>query len=126
MGYTSDVAIAIHKDLQGEFLTFLKTEKVMAEIFGDCSYFNLDKDYQKEGHWLFTASDIKWYVDWDEFEDIQVFEKFMDAMDEKFEHDAPYRFIRIGEEIDDIERRGCWWGSNLHVKRSIQVEVING
>ena len=121
MGYTSDVAIAIHKDLQGDFLTFLTTEKVMAEIFGDNSYFNLDKDYQGEGHWLFTANDIKWYTDWDEFEDIQVFEKFMDAMDEKFNFDAQYRFIRIGEEIEDVERRGDWWGSDLHIKRSIQV-----
>lgn len=120
MGYTSDVAIAIHKDLQGDFLTFLNTEQLMAEIFGDMAYFNLNKDYKDEGHWLFTASDIKWYADWDEFEHIQVFEKFMDAMDEKFEHDAQYRFLRIGEEIDDIERRGCWWGSNLHVRRLIQ------
>ena len=121
MGYTSDVAIAIHKDLQGEFLTFLTTEKVMTEIFGDNSCFNLDKDYQSEGHWLFTANEVKWYVDWDEFEDVQVFEKFMDAMDEKFDYDAQYRFIRIGEEIDDVERRGCWWQSDLHVRRSIQV-----
>ena len=119
MGYTSDVAIAIHKDLQGDFLTFLNTEQLMAEIFGDMAYFNLNKDYQGEGHWLFTANDIKWYA-FDDFEHIQVFEKFMDAMDEKFEHDAQYRFIRIGEEIDDMERRGDWWGSNLHVRRSIQ------
>jgi hypothetical protein len=120
MGYTSDVAIAIHKDLQGEFLTFLNTEKVMAEIFGNMAYFNLDKDYKGEGHWLFTANDIKWYA-FDDFEHILVFEKFMDAMDEKFEHDAQYRFVRIGEEIDDVERRGDWWESNLHVRRSIQV-----
>jgi hypothetical protein len=26
MGYRSDVAIAIHKDLQGDFLTFLNTQ----------------------------------------------------------------------------------------------------
>ena len=122
MGYTSDVAIAIHKDLQGDFLTFLTTEKVMAEIFGDNSYFNLDKDYQGEGHWLFTADQIKWYVDWDDlYPEIQMFEKFMDAMDEKFDYDAQYRFIRIGEEIDDVDRRGCWWDSDLHVRRSIQV-----
>ena len=122
MGYRSDVAIAIHKDLQGEFLTFLNTEKLMAQIFGDMSDFNLDKDYQGEGHWLFTADQIKWYVDWDDlYPEIQMFEKFMDAMDEKFDYDAQYRFIRIGEEIDDVDRRGCWWASDIYVKRSIQV-----
>ena len=122
MGYRSDVAIAIHKDLQGDFLTFLNTEKLMAQIFGDMSDFNLDKDYQGEGHWLFTADQIKWYTDWDDFyAHITMFEKFMDAMDEKFDHDAKYRFIRIGEEIDDVERRGDWYASDIYVRRSIQV-----
>ena len=120
MGYTSDVAIAIHKDLQGDFLTFLNTEKLMGEIFGNKAFFNLDKDYQGEGHWLFTANDIKWYT-FNDFGHIQVFEKFMEAMDEKFEHDAQYRFIRIVEQIDDVERRGCWYASDIYVRRSIQV-----
>ena len=121
MGYRSDVAIAIHKDLQGDFLTFLKTEELMAQIFGDMYDFHLDKDYQGKGHWLFTADQIKWYTTWDEFADIQMFEKFFEAMDEKFDHSAQYRFLRIGEELEDIEYRGEWWESELHVKREIQV-----
>ena len=121
MGYRSDVAIAIHKDLQGDFLTFLNTEELMAEIFGDDSYFSLDKDYQEEGHWLFTASSIKWYATWEEFADIQMFEKFFERMDEDEETGSKYRFIRIGEETEDIEYRGEWWESEIHVKREIQV-----
>ena len=121
MGYRSDVAIAIHKDLHGDFLTFLKTEKLMVEIFGDRSDFDLDKDYLGEGHWLFTAEDIKWYATWDEFADIQMFEKFMDAMEEEEEKREKYRFIRIGEELEDIEYRGDWYESEIHVKREIQV-----
>ena len=121
MGYRSEVAIAIHKDLQGDFLTFLTTTKLMAEIFGDMSDFDLDKDYQGEGHWLFTASSIKWYASYDDYADIQMFEKFMNAMDEKFDHSAQYRFIRIGEETDDVEFRGEWWDSNIFVRREIQV-----
>ena len=121
MGYRSDVAIAIHKDLHGDFLTFLNTEKLMAEIFGDRSDFHLDKDYQAEGHWLFTSNGIKWYTTWDDFADIQMFEKFMDAMDEKFDPSAQYRFLRIGEELEDIEYRGEWFDSELHVHRSIQI-----
>ena len=121
MGYRSNVAIAIHKDLQGDFLTFLNTEKLMTEIFGDRSDFHLDKDYQDDGHWLFTADQIKWYATWDEFADIQMFEKFMDAMDEMFDNSAQYRFLRIGEELEDIEYRGEWFDSELHVHRSIQI-----
>jgi hypothetical protein len=120
MGYRSDVAIAIHKDLQGDFLTFLKTTELMHEIFGD-DFFDLDKDYQSEGHWLFTANDIKWYTPSSNYKHIQVFEDFMDAMDKKSPHEAQYRFLRIGEEIEDIEYRGDWWESELYVKREIQV-----
>ena len=105
MGYRSEVAIAIHKDLQGEFLTFLNTEQLMAQIFGDMSDFHFDKDYLCDAHWLFTASDIKWYASFEEYTDIQMFEKFMDAMDKKFKHETQYRFLRIGEEIEDIEHR---------------------
>ena len=121
MGYRSDVAIAIHKDLQGEFLTFLNTEQLMAEIFGDRSSFDLDKDYQGEGHWLFTADQIKWYSTWEEFVDIQMFEKFMDAMEEDVEKREKFRFLRIGEEIEDIEYRGDWYASDIYVKREIQI-----
>ena len=121
MGYRSDVAIAIHKDLQGDFLTFLNTEKLMAEIFGDRSDFHLDKDYQAEGHWLFTCNGVKWYTTFSEYEDIQMFEKFMDAMDEKFDHSAQYRFVRVGEQSDDVEERGDWCESEVYVSREIQV-----
>tara|TARA_B100000424_G_scaffold242301_1_gene211056 strand:+ start:222 stop:593 length:372 start_codon:yes stop_codon:yes gene_type:complete len=121
MGYRSDVAIAIHKDLQGDFLTFLKTEELMAQIFGDMSDFEFDKDYQCEGHWLFTCNSIKWYTTFNEFEDIQMFEKFMDAMEEDVEKREKFRFLRIGEELEDIEYRGDWWESEIHVKREIQV-----
>ena len=121
MGYRSDVAIAIHKDLQGEFLTFLKTEKLMSEIFGGMSDFTLDKDFQGEGHWLFTCSSIKWYASFDDYKDIQMFEKFMDAMEEDVEKREKFRFLRIGEEIEDIEYRGDWYASDIYVKREIQV-----
>ncbi len=121
MGYRSDVAIAIHKDLQGEFLTFLNTEELMAQIFGDMSDFDLDKDFQGEGHWLFTCNSVKWYTNFDDFEDIQLFEDFMDAMDKRSETEGKYRFLRVGEEIEDIEYRGDWWESEIYVKREIQV-----
>ncbi len=118
MGYRSDVAIAIHKDLQGEFLTFLNTTELMAEIFGDMSDFELNKDYQGDGHWLFTVDSVKWYSS---YIDVEMFEKFFNAMDEDDDHREKYRFIRIGEESEDIERRGDWIGSEIYVSREIQV-----
>ena len=121
MGYRSDVAIAIHKDLQGDFLTFLNTESLMADIFGERSDFTLDKDYKGEGHWLFTADSIKWYTTWEEYRDIRMFEKFMETMQEDETKEEKFRFLRIGEEVEDIEFRGGWYEADIYVKREIQI-----
>jgi len=121
MGYRSEIAIAIHKDVIGEFLTFLKTTKVMHEIFGQYG-FTLDKDFQGKGHWLFTESQIKWYTMMeDDYPEVDAFEKFFSLMDEDEKTEDKYRFIRIGEELDDIERRGDWYDSDLNVQRKIAV-----
>ena len=121
MGYRSDIAIAIHKDVIGEFLTFLKTTKVMHEIFG-CNGFTLDKDFQGKGHWLFTESQIKWYTQLEEhYPEVDAFDKFFDLMDEDEKTEDKYRFVRIGEENEDIEERGDWHDSDLHVQRKIVV-----
>ena len=121
MGYRSKVAIAIHKDVIGEFLTFLKTTKVMHEIFGQYG-FTLDKNFQGKGHWLFTESQIKWYTMMeDDYPEVDAFEKFFSLMDEDEKTEDKYRFIRIGEELDDIERRGDWYDSDLNVQRKIAV-----
>jgi hypothetical protein len=48
-----------------------------------------------------------------------MFEKFFNSMDENDDHQEKYRFLRIGEEHDDIEQRGCWWDSQVFVKREI-------
>ena len=122
MGYRSDIAIAIHKDLQGDFLTFLNTTKLMAEIFGDHSDFHLDKDFQGEGHWLFTCNSVKWYVsDFWEYSDIQMFEKFFSAMEDDPDKDELFRFLRIGEDPSDIEYRGEWHEAELYVDRRIVI-----
>jgi len=119
MGYRSEIAIAIHKDVIGEFLTFLKTTEIMHEIFGKYG-FTLDRDFQSKGHWLFTESQIKWYTDLpDDYPEVDVFEKFFSLMDE--EQEGKYRFVRIGEENEDIEERGGWYDSDLHVRRTIVV-----
>jgi len=122
MGYRSDIAIAIHKDLQGDFLTFLNTTELMAEIFGDHSDFDLDKDFQGEGHWLFTCNSVKWYAsDLWEYSDIQMFEKFFAAMEEDEDKDELFRFLRVGEDDTDIEYRGEWHDAELYVDRRITI-----
>lgn len=53
----------------------------------------------EDGFYKITFDDIKWY---DSYTDIQNFIKVMDILDEQ---DIPYKFIRLGEDIDDIEVR---------------------
>ena len=120
MGYRSEIAIAIHKDVIGEFLTFLKTTSVMAAIFGEYG-FTLDKDFQGDGHWLFTDT-CKWYTgDKAHYADVYAFEDFFTLMDADGETEEKYRFIRVGEESGDVEERGQWYDSDLWVKREIAV-----
>ena len=121
MGYRSKIAIAIHKDVHGEFLAFLNTEELIREIFTS-GWFQLDKDFQGEGHWLFQQGDIKWYADFaDTYPEVDMFERFFNQMDETNETIEKYRFIRVGESNDDVEERGEWHDSDLWVKRTITV-----
>ena len=50
------------------------------------------------GFYKISFIDIKWYEG--SFEEV---DKFKEAMNELEDNDIPYSFIRIGEEIDDIE-----------------------
>jgi len=119
MGYRSKIAIAIHKDVQGEFLAFLNTEELMREIFTS-GWFEFEKDFQGKGHWLFQQGDIKWYDGSpSDYPEVDMFERFFHQMDETNETIQKYRFIRVGEQHDDIEERGQWHDSDLWVKREI-------
>ena len=53
----------------------------------------------EDGFYKIAFDSIKWY---DSYTDIQNFIKVMDILDEQ---DIPYKFIRLGEDIDDIEIR---------------------
>ena len=68
-----------------------------------------------------VGSDIKWY---DSYEEIQAIIDFIDWCENEIievegkEVDASeyYRFVRIGEEMDDNEVQG--WGFDIHIERT--------
>ena len=110
MGYCSEVALAIAKEdckyLKGkmkenkELKDFLK----MAEI-------------KKSNNAIVISWDwIKWY---DEFPEVQAIKDFMYYLSD---NDRPYRFIRIGEENDDIEVETNYGnGDNYNVVDAIDI-----
>jgi len=131
MGYRSDVAYTIRfvsdddtKNRQS-FYTFLAEAKSKAALAG-C--FN--------DHWCavevdevrlrinFTADNVKWYED---YADVQCHEALLALADEWVNDelnnsDIAYKFVRVGEEVEDVETKtgGTAEWDWVHLCRSIE------
>jgi len=121
MGYRSQVVLAIAEPLIPQFMvTMAKSPQARAMCFGDGEP---QRDFQGEkGSLFFEWDSIKWY---DSYESIQAIEDFINWAEDKLKIDGKeidgddhFRFVRIGEEYDDIETRG--WGFDIHPVRSIE------
>ena len=118
MGYRSEVAIGIRKEVKAWALIAGKPwPKILSEathVDGDvASYYTFD--------W------VKWYLD-----DLDVHEvhAFFDALDEHFPEieeksggrnlvSGTYGFLRVGEEIGDIETLGNPYDFNIYPQQTI-------
>jgi len=123
MGYRSEVAFAIHPDKVGDFLAVLSTSKEALEL---CQgYPGHDKGMQSnvfmKGDLFIQMSGIKWY---EGYEEIDLIDKFIaDTIDEENGPDL-VRFLRIGEDNEDVVECGDYAYDSLHVHRSICVESM--
>jgi hypothetical protein len=134
MGYRSDVAYTIRFTKAEDYHLFVleaKTNPEVAGALGDCT---LDDDKMRID---FNVTDIKWY---DSYPEVQMHEKLIAQAESWCDDDthiavkeggleaslAPYRvsfiFVRIGENIDDVEERhgGDYDWEWLHVSRRIE------
>jgi hypothetical protein len=106
MGYRSQVAIAIHPDKVSEFLAALAASPEALQL---CQgYPGHDKGIQTDifmkGDMFIEMDGIKWY---EGYEGIDVIDKFVaDTIDEEPNGWEMIRFIRIGEELDDVKLCG--------------------
>lgn len=97
MGYRSDVAYVINFKDADTLKAF-----VSVAIVKDPKYLNaldeclIDHDNARI---CFYASDVKWY---DSFEDVQWHTALLDLADELYGEQSGGRFIRIGEDMDDL------------------------
>ena len=121
MGYRSQVVLAIGEALMPQFMmTMAKSPQARAMCFGDGEP---QRDFQGEkGSLFFEWDGIKWY---DSYEEIQAIEDFINWAEDKLEiggkeidGDDHFRFVRLGEEYEDIEIRG--YGFDIHPVRSIE------
>jgi hypothetical protein len=134
MGYRSEVVLVIGKEIMPQFMvTLAKSPEARAMCFDEAQRMD---DYDGKGNMLFAWDGIKWY---DSYEGIAAIADFLDWCDsehvpvsdeQKAQDKSPapvthvdgdecYKFIRIGEELEDIEHRGCgFW--DVGVSRSIE------
>ena len=113
MGYRSQVVLVIGKELQPHFMVALGAcTAATSLVFNDADRF--DRDYYQDGsgHWLIHWDGLKWY---DSYEEIKTLQNFVEAAnddclelpdDESWTSAEHIKFVRIGEESDDIEHRG--------------------
>ena len=121
MGYRSEVILAIGPEVMPQFMvTMAKSPEARKLCWSE--HTEMIKDYAGiKGAFLFRWDHIKWY---DSFEEIQAIAEFLDWCEsERFEHEGKevdacdfYRFVRIGEEMDDNETQG--WGFDIHIERT--------
>jgi len=128
MGYRSEVILAVGPEVMPQFMvTMAKSPEARAMCFAE--HDEMVKDYcDIEGAFLFRWDGIKWYESYEGVSAIQDFIQWCDEETiptgikkengESEVQDASefYRFVRIGEEMDDNEV--CGWGFDIHIERA--------
>ena len=132
MGYRSEVVLYVGPEVMPQFMvTMAKSPQARELCFADHS--QMIKDYNgEEGSFLFKWDWLKWYdsyeciraltdfMDWCDGEDIPTGVKLPDGREKTLHGETFYKFIRIGEEMDDNESRGdAMWG-DICINRSIE------
>lgn len=99
MGYRSDLKIALRKQEYGELKNEIDKLAVEKSI-GDYEQVKHLMDYatieESEKVVVIGLEDVKWYY---EFSEVQFMKDFLYQLDEQ---GKPYKFVRIGEHVDDI------------------------
>lgn len=112
MGYRSKVVLAITKHLV-PFLQLACSKEPEAQELVFKASDTFDRDYLNEESWLLTWDCIKWYEDFKEIIAIDAFveeaisDGFEFEIDGEIQNSSEHiRFVKVGEELNDIEVRG--------------------
>tara|TARA_Y100000034_G_C6809423_1_gene363677 strand:- start:246 stop:638 length:393 start_codon:yes stop_codon:yes gene_type:complete len=129
MGYRSQVVLAVGKELKPYFLAALaSSSEAAALVFKHTDRF--ENDGYDDGVMLMHWSGIKWY---DSYEEIDTINKFVNdceneclegwSAEQNDDHGYAYqnfRFLRIGEDYDDIQDKGEFLFGDIYISREIQ------
>ena len=115
MGYRSDVGFACDPIIKDMIKTVTEWDKELKELIDYADDMSCDDN----GRWRFES--VKWY---ENYPDVQVVENIMIMCDNVnmsgLAYDS-YGFIRIGEELEDIEMKGCPSTFDLYINRSLDI-----
>jgi hypothetical protein len=109
MGYRSDVYLAVKKE---EVEKVDHAHTLIGKLLSQAGTIDVrdDKIY-------YEFHNVKWY---DGYEDIAALMDWLAELDETCEDFlAPYQFVRIGEEYEDIELLGSWEFGEMYINRSV-------
>jgi len=115
MGYRSDVIFACTADAVPILLAEAGKSAALKELLFANADQKLLGDYDGYGSYLFRWDCIKWYdgTPW-----VQAFNQMIDKIEEKLDQEA-YRWVCIGEELDDVQTKG-WGFDHIYVRREIE------
>ena len=117
MGYRSDVGLALTQaavqTLNEKLNALDKTSEAFSVITDFFAYVDKHFEDTDSGSEVYLWEYVKWY---EEFPDVGFIEQLLAKLDW-----SDYLFIRIGEELDDIDTRGSFWDNpfDLGISRSI-------
>ena len=117
MGYRSDVKLVFYTSNESE-LPFSAVKLWFDENYPKYDFGDVEVG---QNYVLISYEDVKWYQGYDEVEAVnKAIELFCDTFNAHENTGAHYEMIRVGEELQDIEREAsayCHW--LLDVSRTI-------
>jgi len=128
MGYRSEVVLAVHKQVMGKFLQLIgQHDEMKAMCFSHSD--EVRENYNGEGNFLFRWSGIKWY---EGYEGVDAVNEFMqwchdnEIEDKNFPEEQAtgsefFKFLRVGEDQDDIVNDGYCEDFQIYTHTSIEV-----
>ena len=124
MGYRSEVVFAITPEVAPAFMALCAKIPSLHELCFK-HHDTLESNRLEEGDYMFQWDHIKWYHS---HEEISALDGFMTALEsedlsEYGEHEVRewmygFKFVRVGEDADDVEERGYGF-DDIQLNRSI-------
>ncbi len=110
MGYRSEVHLGIDEAIVEQLLTFAGVNQECYKLlfeYADAT------EKTKKGGIYFRWEHVKWYDSYDEISKLQTFLQ---------EHDDHYKFLRLGESVEDVEEEGYSEEYYFSISRSVDVD----